>query len=106
MCVICIVLDDQRPTSKDLQRFLINHCKHWRDIGLLLGLKSAVLDQVASDHPSDCRECLRLTLEKWLQSNDRVTWENLELAITNANRGNLGLHPLLTSKDHILQLHS
>ena len=43
-------------------------------------------------------ERLRVTLEKWLQLNVEVTWSNLELAITNANRESLGLPPLATSK--------
>lgn len=94
----CVISDNQKPELKDLQRFLTDHCKHWRDIGLLLGLKSSVLDLEVSAHP---RECFRVTLEKWLQLNDGVTWENLELAITNANRAILGLDPLTTSKDHI-----
>ena len=97
MSVTCL-LGDQRPESKDLQRFLTDYCKHWRDIGLLLGLKSSVLDLVASAHPMQDRECFRATLEKWLQMNVGVTWGNLELAITNANRENLGLQPLTTGK--------
>jgi len=88
----------QRPGSRDLQRFLTDYCKFWKDIGLQLGLKSVVLDQVASAHPMQDRECFRVTLEKWLQLNVEVTWENLELAITNANRVNLGLQPLTTSE--------
>ena len=96
------MLDDRRPESKDLQRFLTDYCKHWRDIGLLLGLKSSVLDLVASAHPMQDRECFRATLEKWLQLNVGVTWGNLELAITNANRENLGLQPLTTGKDIFL----
>ena len=94
----CTILDDQRPEPKDLQRFLTDYCEHWRDIGLQLGLKSVVLNQVASAHPMQDRECFRVTLEKWLQLNVEVTWENLELAITNANRVNLGLQPLTTSE--------
>ena len=59
---------------------------------------------MASDHPMQNRECLRATLEKWLQLNVGVTWGNLELAITNANRENLGLQPLTTGKG-IIQKH-
>ena len=95
-----MILDDQRPESKDLQRFLTDFCKYWRDIGLLLGLKSSVLDLVASAHPMQDRECFRATLEKWLQLNIGVTWSNLELAITNANRESLGLQPLTAGKKH------
>ena len=46
------------------------------------------------------RDCFRVTLEKWLQLNVGVTWANLELAITNANRQSLGLQPLTTGKDN------
>ena len=92
------VTGNERPGSNDLHRFLTHHCKLWRGIGLKLGLISAVLDQVESAHPTDHRECFRVTLEKWLQLNVGVTWGNLELAITNANRESLGLQPLPTSK--------
>ena len=46
-------------------------------------------------------ECFRVTLEKWLQLNVGVTWANLELAITNANRESLGLQPLTTGKENL-----
>ena len=48
------------------------------------------------------RECFRVTLEKWSQLNVGVTWGNLELAITNVNRGSLGLEPLTAGKWYIL----
>ena len=92
------MLGDQRPESKDLQRFLTDYCKHWRGTGLQLGLKTSVLDQVEADNHIQS-ERFRVTLEKWLQLNVGVTWGNLELAITNANRENLGLQPLTTGKD-------
>ena len=98
---MCILLDDQRPESRDLQRFLTDYCKHWRGTGLQLGLKTTVLDQVEADHHT-LSERFRVTLEKWLQLNIGVTWGNLELAITNANRESLGLQPLTTGKKCIV----
>ena len=50
------------------------------------------------------RECFRVTLEKWSQLNVGVTWTNLELAITNANRESLGLQPLATGKENMILL--
>ena len=97
--VLCIVLDDERPESKDLQRFLTDYCKHWRGTGLQLGLKSSVLDQVEADYHT-LSECFRVTLEKWLQLNVGVTWANLELAIINENCQSLGLQPLTTGKEY------
>ena len=49
-------------------------------------------------------ERFRVTLEKWLQLNVGVTWANLELAITNANRESLGLQPLTTGKENVILL--
>lgn len=92
-----VYLDNQKPEPKDLNRFLTDYCKHWRATGLQLGLKASVLDQVEGDYHT-VRECFRITLEKWLQLNVGVTWRDLELAITNANRESLGLQPLTTSK--------
>ena len=94
---MCVVLDDQRPESKELQKFLTDHCIHWRGIGLQLGLKTAVLDLVEAENRSP-RDCYRVTLERWRQLNVGVTWGNLELAITNANRVRLGLEPMPTGK--------
>ena len=96
---MCIVLDDQRPDQKDLDKFLVDYCKLWRATGLQLGLKSSVLDQVEADYHT-LSERFRVTLEKWLQLNVGVTWANLELAITNANRQSLGLQPLITGKQN------
>ena len=65
---IIFVLDDQRPESKDFQRFLTDYCKHWRGTGVQLGLKSSVLNQVeAGCHTLS--EHFRVTLVKWLQLN-------------------------------------
>ena len=107
LCCMCyvsmwlfIVLGDQKPYPKDLNRFLTDYCKHWRATGLQLGLKSSVLDQLEADYHT-LSERFRVTLEKWLQLNVGVTWANLELAITNANRESLGLQPLTTGKEYI-----
>ena len=91
------MLGDQRPEPKDLHRFCNKYCQHWIATGLQLGLELSVLDQVKADNHT-MSECFWVTLEKWLQLNVGVTWGNLELAITNANRESLGLQPLTTGK--------
>ena len=60
----------------------------------------SVLNEVEADHHA-VKERFRVTLEKWLQLDDGVTWGNLELAITNANRENLNLQPLTTGKSYV-----
>ena len=89
-CVISIqfdvLIDDQKPTENELNRFLTKYCTLWRPIGLKLGLQTCVMDMVKSSHPTEPRECLRETLQKWLLlDGDIATWQTLELAITNVN---------------------
>ena len=91
----------ERPAAKDYQKFLIEYCLEWQSIGLQLGLKQALLNVIEADHRNQHRECLRLTLENWLQMDTKATWSKLELAITNANRVKLGIDPLVTSKSCI-----
>ena len=83
---------------KGLNRFLTDYCEYWRPTGLKLGLQSAVLGLIESDHRLQQRECFRETLQKWLQQDVHATWRKLELAITNAKREYLGLDALDTSK--------
>ena len=81
----------------ELNKFLTEYCTLWRSIGYKLGLEDAVLTNIQSD----CiirRECFTVTLQKWLDQDERPTWNTLELAITNARREELSLQPLYESK--------
>ena len=100
---ISTMLGDHRPEPVDLHRYHTKYCKHWRSTGLHLGLELSVLNQVEADY-NTLNERFRVTLEKWLQLNVGVTWGNLELAITNANRESLSLQPLATGKRYITSL--
>ena len=91
------VLDNQQPQLKDLQILITKHCTDWKDIGQRLGLEDSVIKQVEYDYRT-ARECFRAILERWLDLKVGVTWGNLELAITNANRVKLGYQPLEVGK--------
>ena len=91
----------ERPAAKDYQKFLLDYCLDWQSIGLQLGLKQALLNLTEANNRNQHRECLRLTLQNWLQMDTKATWSKLELAITNVNRVKLGIDPLDTSKSHI-----
>ena len=81
----------------ELNKFLTEYCKLWRSIGYNLGLEDAVLTNIQSD----CiirRECFIATLQKWLDQDERPTWNTLELAFTNAHREELNLEPFKESK--------
>ena len=100
---VYFALDDQRPELRDLQKFLTIYSYLWRDTGLELGLKSSVLDEVEVDYHTQS-ERFRATLDKWLHLNVAVTWGNLELAITNANRCFIGIQSLTAGKENIIHM--
>ena len=81
----------------ELNRFLTKYCKLWKSIGYKLGLEDTVLNNIQSDCLIQ-RECFTTTLQKWLEQDERPTWNTLELAITNARREELDLVPLEKSK--------
>ena len=97
MSCIC-TKGNERPTHKELNRFLTDYCEQWNAIGLHLDLKRSVLKTIAKDNPMNERECFRVTLDRWLELDADATWSTLELAITNAKREKMGLDPLDTSK--------
>ena len=90
------LLVDKIPSENDFRSILTSHCNYWRDIGLELGLEPQVLNEVEDDHDK-VRERYRVTLVKWLRLNNEGTWSDLEFAITNVNRINLGLNGLTKS---------
>ena len=89
-----------------LQRFHVKYCGLWRSIGLELGLQTPVLSGVGTQYLHSQTECFRVTLDKWLQMNNKGTWGELELAITNANRISLGFDPFSSGEySYILIMH-
>ena len=91
---------DRVPKAREYQKFLTTYSLLWRPIGENLGLKSAVLSLIEAENPMKPRECLRVTLDRWLQLDVNATWSTLELAITNAKRAENDLDPLDASKDN------
>ena len=81
-----------------INKYLIKYCKIWKSIGLKLGLQDDVISVIQRNHPMDVEECFREVLQKWLRQDLRPTWSTLELAITNAVREGLDLHPLREGK--------
>jgi len=81
---------------KDLNRYVIRkYANDWKDIGIELGLDLNVLKIIEKDNPLQSVDCLRETLDKWLNLNTYgATCKTLEVALTNVNRANLGLDPV------------
>jgi len=80
---------------RDLNRYVVNkYAKHWKSVGLELGLDWDVLDTVEVDNRQQSESCFQKTLDKWLKLTPNATWEILEIALTNVRRQQLGLDPV------------
>ena len=80
--------------ANGLNDILTEYCWLWRGIGLNLGLRSKVIDNIERDY-TEQRRRFEMTLEKWqMQDGGKATWGALELAITNANRADLSYNRL------------
>ena len=86
-------LEDATPEMRDLNRYVTKYAKDWRNIGLELGLQLGVLDNIEGND-QQVQKCLQKMLDRWLKSNLNATWKILEVALTNANRLQLGLDPV------------
>jgi len=85
---------DDKVTPNSFGDIVTRYASLWREIGLKLGLEISVLDNIEADCPQQ-RKRLEKILDAWLKlDQDNATWGALELAITNANRAELGLEPL------------
>jgi len=62
--MIFSVTVEETPEMKDLGLILTEHNGIWKDVGLKLKLKKAVIDTVKADNPLDQRECFREVLQK------------------------------------------
>ena len=79
---VYISIGYKRPTSRDLQRYVIPEYAHrWKDLGALLDLDQSELDIVFKDTPTDSKTCCREMLSIWLQKNTDASWDKLLLAI-------------------------
>ncbi|XP_019861886.1 PREDICTED: uncharacterized protein LOC109590401 [Amphimedon queenslandica] len=90
---------------------------HWIDLGLSLGLHMPSLDEIRTTR-GDATDCLKQTLQKWLEGRDNVTgttWDNLIKAVRNTGDRaaaeripgilkSRGEYPAMTGKFHSLLL--
>lgn len=84
MNILYIYLAGERPHMRDLNRFLTKYCGVWKAVGINLGLHQSLLNMVEADNLTKQRDCLRVTLERWLDQDIYACWHQLEIAITKA----------------------
>ena len=77
---------DTKLSNKSCLKFLLPEAKHWHNIGILLGVSEQTLEQIESDYPSSCTECVREMIKSWLkQVEPKPTWKDLAEAVQVVN---------------------
>ena len=72
---------DMHPSMEEIHRYVIpQYSSQWKTLGILLGLPSGTLDNIASLRSPDS-ECCGSMLQKWLQVDLTATWKKLFKAI-------------------------
>ena len=65
-----------------VKRFLFEAKRKWYNIGLELGVKDPILDEIQAKHGTDYDACLREMLQNWLRFNpNKPTWDRLANAL-------------------------
>ena len=92
--LMCCV-ENERPSMRDINRYVKKYATNWIDIGLELGIdydELAIIEK--NHHSSDCVACFQVMINNWLKGTDNATWKALEVALTNVNRQKLKLDPI------------
>ena len=78
----------------DLNRFVIQkYAQKWKNICIELGLEFDALDKIDDSNVQSTHRFQR-ALNMWLKT-ERPTWSVLEVAITNVNRTEASLDPVV-----------
>ena len=77
-----------RPSQKELYNHVsLNAATKWRELGVqLLGNNcQAVLRIIEKNYPHDAEECCKRTLDKWLETKDDASWDQLIKALQSSS---------------------
>ena len=92
--MFAFIIEDGFPLMRDLNRYIVHkYASDWEDIALELGLDEQVVAIIKKDN-RECVDCIRNTLQKWLDLTPNATWKMLEVAVTNVKRIQLSLDPV------------
>ena len=80
--MLTLFLIKWKDSHGQIQKYYpINKISHkWRDIGVLVGLSLAELNNISAKHSEDAKRCCEAVLEKWLDSPPHhypTTWQGL-----------------------------
>ena len=88
--LLCADIDD----LIDVKRELLDVAHNWNGVGMVLGLKPALLSRIQADHPGDVKECLTEALTEWLNKSYNVScfvppsWKLVVAAVADPAGGN------------------
>ena len=82
LSMIIMYTGDSRPLLRDLYDQVVpSVADMWRDLGVRL-LDPSLLDQrvlevIAADHPHSVEDCCKSVFEKWLNTQEDASWQQL-----------------------------
>ena len=80
---------------RDIRRYVIRkYDADWKDVGRELNLNHERLTVIEANHSFNNAESFYSMINKWISTDYNPTWKALEVALTNVNRGKLGLDPV------------
>ena len=73
-------------STKSCLKLLLSEAKHWHNIGILLDIPESTLEQIETDYPGDCQQCVREMIKSWLKQVDPPpSWKDLVEAVRVVN---------------------
>ena len=91
------------PSLRDLNHYIIpQYAVQWKVIGTQLGLHTGILDIIEFsynelDNNNKARQCCKVMLRKWLETDTAASWRKLftvieSAAVSTSYRGDLSLY--------------
>ena len=79
-----VLIGSDRPLLRDLDDHVVMHvAKNWRSLGvqLLRPDQQNLLDIIEANHPRDVVACCQDVLQRWLNTTEDATWNQLIKAL-------------------------
>ena len=82
LLVVIMHTGDDRPILRDLYDHVVpSVADKWRDLGVKLLhptlIEQRVLEVIAADHPHSVENCCKSMFEKWLNTQEDASWQQL-----------------------------
>ena len=106
MCMLGFFCVDEEDLF-DIKKALISVAAKWEDIGIGLGIKQGMLDEIEKAHPGGPSECFGKVLITWLRRSYNVkrfgepTWQKLLQIVSDPAAGNNPALALRIAKNHL-----